>query len=134
MWSLQGALAVLMLLAVWAILAAPLLWVVSRIALRLRKGASTSPHRAQWSSIRFAAAVTLLVAPVPTPIVTVFLPHAIALLDASYYAHIFQGPPILRQLLVWIAVSMVLTFALSYVWIRRMLRPNAAAPLPTPTR
>lgn len=134
MWSLQGALAVLMLLAVWAILAAPLLWVVSRIALRLRKGASTSPHRAQWSSIGFAAAVALLVAPVPTPIVTVFLPHAIALLDASYYARIFQGPPMLRQLLVWIAVSMALTFALSYVWIRRMLRPNAAAPLPTPTR
>ncbi|PPT30473.1 hypothetical protein [Xanthomonas arboricola] len=134
MWSLQGALAVLMLLAVWAILAAPMLWMVSRIALRLRKGASTSPHRAQWSSIGFAAAVTLLVAPVPTPIVTVFLPHAIALLDASYYARIFQGPPILRQLLVWIAVSMALTFALSYVWIRRLLRPNAAAPLPTSTR
>ncbi|QDS15642.1 hypothetical protein [Xanthomonas arboricola] len=134
MWSLQGALAVLMLLAVWAILAAPLLWMVSRIALRLRKGASTSPHRAQWSSIGFAAAVTLLVAPVPTPIVTVLLPHAIALLDASYYARIFQGPPMLRQLLMWIAVSMVLTFALSYVWIRRMLRPNAAAPLPTPPR
>uniref|UniRef100_UPI003F8140B7 hypothetical protein n=1 Tax=Xanthomonas sp. 0924 TaxID=2835534 RepID=UPI003F8140B7 len=134
MWSLQGALAVLMLLAVWAILAAPLLWVASRIALRLRKGASTSPRRAQWSSIGFAVAVTLLVAPVPTPIVTVFLPHAIALLDASYYARIFQGPPMLRQLLVWIAVSMALTFALSYVWIRRMLRPNAAAPLPAPTR
>ncbi|MBB4771208.1 MULTISPECIES: hypothetical protein [Xanthomonas] len=134
MWSLQGALAVLMLLAVWAILAAPLLWMVSRIALRLRKGASTSPRRAQWSSIGFAVAVTLLVAPVPTPIVTVFLPHAIALLDASYYARIFQGPPMLRQLLVWIAVSMALTFALSYVWIRRMLRPNAAAPLPAPTR
>ncbi|GAE49991.1 hypothetical protein XPR_3648 [Xanthomonas arboricola pv. pruni MAFF 301420] len=47
MWSLQGALAVLMLLAVWAILAAPLLWMVSRIALRLRKGASASPRRAQ---------------------------------------------------------------------------------------
>ncbi|MBB3815163.1 hypothetical protein FHY13_003548 [Xanthomonas arboricola] len=134
MWSLQGALAVLMLLAVWAILAAPLLWMASRIALRLRKGASTSPRRAQWSSIGFAAAVALLIAPVPTPIVTVFLPHAIALLDASYYARIFQGPPMLRQLLVWIAVSMALTFALSYVWIRRVLRPNAAAPRPMPTR
>ncbi|WP_184610726.1 hypothetical protein ABQ039_007855 [Xanthomonas sp. WHRI 6108] len=134
MWSLQGALAVLMLLAVWAILAAPLLWLASRIALRLRKGASTSPGRAQWSSIGFAVAVTLLVAPVPTPIVTVFLPHAIALLDASYYARIFQGPPMMRQLLVWIAVSMALTFALSYVWIRRVLRPNAAAPLSTPAR
>ncbi|WP_435014598.1 hypothetical protein [Xanthomonas arboricola] len=134
MWSLQGALAVLMLLAVWAILAAPLLWMASRIAPRLRKGASTSPGRAQWRSIGFAAAVALLVAPVPTPIVTVFLPHAIALLDASYYARIFQGPPILRQLLVWIAVSMALTFALSYVWIRRVLRRNAAAPLPAHTR
>ncbi|MBB5675383.1 hypothetical protein FHR64_002446 [Xanthomonas arboricola] len=131
---MQGALAVLMLLAVWAILAAPLLWLASRIALRLRKGASTSPGRAQWSSIGFAVAVTLLVAPVPTPIVTVFLPHAIALLDASYYARIFQGPPMMRQLLVWIAVSMALTFALSYVWIRRVLRPNAAAPLSTPAR
>ncbi|KER82949.1 hypothetical protein [Xanthomonas arboricola] len=134
MWSLQGALAVLMLLAVWAILAAPLLWLVSRIALRLRKGASTRSGRAQWRSIGFAAAVALLIAPVPTPIISVLLPHAIALLDASYYARIFQGPPMMRQLLVWIAVSMALTFALSYVWIRRVLRPNAAAPLSTPTR
>ncbi|MEB1611052.1 hypothetical protein [Xanthomonas arboricola] len=132
MWGLQGPLAVLMLLAVWAILAAPLLWMASRVAPRLRKGASTSPRRAQWSSIGFAVAVTLLVAPVPTPIITVFLPHVIALLDASYYARIFQGPPMMRQLLVWSAVSMALTFALSYVWIRRVLRPNAAAPLPTP--
>ncbi|MBB6258027.1 hypothetical protein FHT05_002632 [Xanthomonas arboricola] len=70
----------------------------------------------------------------PTPIISVFLPHAIALFDASYYARIFQGPPMMRQLLVWIAVSMALTFALSYVWIRCVLRPNAAAPLSTPTR
>ncbi|KPN09128.1 hypothetical protein AN652_16645 [Xanthomonas arboricola pv. pruni] len=96
-----------------------------------RVGKPTSRAR---RSIGFAAAVALLIAPVPTPIVTVFLPHAIALLDASYYARIFQCPPMMRQLLVWIAVSMTLTFALSYVWIRRVLRPNAAAPLPTPTR
>ncbi|AKC81212.1 hypothetical protein XB05_03190 [Xanthomonas arboricola] len=82
----------------------------------------------------FAVAVTLLVAPVPTPIITVFLPHVIALFDTSYYARIFQGPPMMRQLRVWSAVSMALTFALSYVWIRRLLRPNTAAPLPTPTR
>ncbi|MBB5862452.1 hypothetical protein [Xanthomonas sp. 3058] len=131
MWSLQGVLAVLMLLAVCAVLAAPLLWMFSRVALRLRKSASRSPCRSQWMSIGFATAVTLLVAPVPKPIISVFLPHAIALFATSDYARIFQGTPMMRQLLVWIALSMLLTFAASYVGIRRLLRLNPAAPVAT---
>ncbi|WP_386337910.1 hypothetical protein O4D10_13220 [Xanthomonas citri pv. citri] len=118
MVSLQGVLAVALLLVLWAILAMPLLWIFTRIAARLRK----RPRHSPWVIVGFAAAITLLVAPVPTPFVSVFVPHAIALLDRRYYLHILQGPPMLHELLLWNAGSMALTFAISYFWIRRTLR------------
>lgn len=46
--------------------------------------------------------------------VSVFVPHAIALLDRRYYLHLLQGPPMLHELLLWNAGSMALTFAISY--------------------
>lgn len=52
------------------------------------------------------------------------MPHAIALIDSRYYAHILQGAPMLRELLLWNAGSMVLTFVISYLWIRRTLRAS----------
>ncbi|KGK56718.1 membrane protein [Xanthomonas cannabis pv. phaseoli] len=118
MLSLQGVLAVALLLVLWAILAMPLLWIFSRIAARLRKRPRNSP----WVIGGFAAAITLLVAPVPTPFISVFLPHAIALFDRRYYTHILQGSPMLRELLLWNAGSMALTFVISYLWIRHTLR------------
>ncbi|RJS03248.1 hypothetical protein RZV17_08190 [Xanthomonas cannabis] len=118
MLSLQGVLAVALLLVLWAILAMPLLWVFSRIAARLRKRPRNSPGVIGG----FAAAITLLVAPVPTPFISVFLPHAIALFDRRYYTHILQGSPMLRELLLWNAGSMALTFVISYLWIRHTLR------------
>ncbi|NIJ82590.1 hypothetical protein [Xanthomonas cannabis] len=118
MLSLQGVLAVALLLVLWAILAMPLLWIFSRIAARLRKRPRNSP----WVIGGFAAAITLLVAPVPTPFISVFLPHAIALFDRRYYMHILQGSPMLRELLLWNAGSMALTFVISYLWIRHTLR------------
>ncbi|MEA9562765.1 MULTISPECIES: hypothetical protein [unclassified Xanthomonas] len=125
MLSLQGVLAVALLLVLWAILAMPLLWIFSLITARLRKRPRNSP----WVVGSFAAAITLLVAPVPTPFISVFLPHAIALFDRRYYAHILQGPPMLRELLLWNAGSMVLTFVISYLWIRRSLRTPSTAEL-----
>ncbi|AEO41878.1 MULTISPECIES: hypothetical protein [Xanthomonas] len=118
MLSLRGVLAVALLLVLWAILAMPLLWIFTRIAARLRK----RPRHSPWVVVGFAAAITLLVAPVPTPFVSVFMPHAIALLDRRYYLHILQGPPLLHELLLWNAGSMALTFVISYLWIRRTLR------------
>ncbi|MCC4606289.1 hypothetical protein LL967_00025 [Xanthomonas campestris pv. zinniae] len=118
MLSLQGVLAVALLLVLWAILAMPLLWIFSRIAARLRKRPRNSP----WVIGGFAAAITLLVAPVPTPFISAFLPHAIALFDRRYYTHILQGSPMLRELLLWNAGSMALTFVISYLWIRHTLR------------
>ncbi|MBB3806257.1 hypothetical protein [Xanthomonas cannabis] len=118
MLSLQGVLAVALLLVLWAILAMPLLWIFSRIAARLRKRPRNSP----WVIGGFAAAITLLVAPVPTPFISVFLPHAIALFDRRYYTHILQGSPMLRELLLWNAGSMALTFVISYLWVRHRLR------------
>ncbi|UXW05216.1 hypothetical protein IXO639_011355 [Xanthomonas oryzae pv. oryzae] len=47
----------------------------------------------------FAAAIASLVAPMPTPFVSVFMPHAIVLLDRRYSLHILHGPPLLHELL-----------------------------------
>ncbi|APP77363.1 hypothetical protein [Xanthomonas vesicatoria] len=118
MLSLQGVLAAALLLVLWAILAMPLLWIFALIAARLRKRPRNSP----WVVGSFAVVITLLVAPVPTPLIRVFLPHAVALFDRRYYAHILQGPPMLHELLLLHAGSMALTFVISYLWIRRTLR------------
>ncbi|MCC4622015.1 hypothetical protein LL965_18850 [Xanthomonas cassavae CFBP 4642] len=118
MLSLQGMLAVALLLVLWAILAMPLLWIVTRVAARLRKRPRNSP----WVVGGFALAITALVAPVPTPFISVIMPHAIALFDSRYYTHLLHGTPMLRELLLWNAGSMLLTFVISYLWIRRTLR------------
>ncbi|WP_253643531.1 hypothetical protein [Xanthomonas vesicatoria] len=94
------------------------MWIFALIAARLRKRPRNSP----WVVGSFAVVITLLVAPVPTPLIRVFLPHAVALFDRRYYAHILQGPPMLHELLLLHAGSMALTFVISYLWIRRTLR------------
>ncbi|RBC32674.1 hypothetical protein BRN37_03520, partial [Xanthomonas oryzae pv. oryzae] len=61
----------------------------------LRRRSRHSP----WLVVGFAAAIASLVAPMPTPFVSVFMPHAIALLDRRYSLHILHGPPLLHELL-----------------------------------
>ena len=60
--------------------------------------------------------------PVPTPILTVLLPHGLALLDRTYYPCILYGPAMCAGLRGWIAPSLALAFAVSLVAAWRYLR------------
>jgi len=106
------------LLPLWALIASPVLvgfFVLARL-MRRRSVRST------WGIVAFALAFSLLAAPVPTPIITVLLPHGLALLDRSYYPNIFQGPAMLADLWWWIIPSLVLAFAVSLVAAWRYIR------------
>jgi len=80
----------------------------------------------------FALALALLVAPVPTPIITVFFPHGLALLDWGYYSQIVAGP--FRKLWLWITISLGLTLIIAlivaYYYIRPSHKQAKSTPLP----
>ncbi|MBK0053519.1 hypothetical protein [Stenotrophomonas sp. S39] len=107
-------------LLLWAALASPFALAL-HIALRAlrRRGI-----RSAAVVVLLAFVFALLAAPVPTPIITVFLPHGFVLLDASYYDRILHGPALFRQLSTWIAWSLPMTFliALAVCWryVRRV--------------
>lgn len=110
--------ALMLSLVVWAVLASPLLlgfYLVLRVMRRRRV-------RSPWAMVVVAIAFSLSAAPVPTPIITVFIPHAWALLDGLYYARILQGPALFAGLWPWIGVSLVATFVLALVFVWRYLR------------
>lgn len=112
-------------LLLWAALASPFVLALYFVLRALRR-----------RGIRTAAAVVLpalvfamLAAPVPTPIITVFLPHGFMLLDAAYYDRILHGPALFMQLWAWIACSLSMTFLLALALCWRYLR-SAAPPRP----
>lgn len=108
-YSATMLLAVPLLLLLWAVLASPaLLGLV--LALRFIRQRQYSPARA---AVPLAAAFSLLAAPVPTPIITVFIPHWAALLDVSYYDQILNGHVTMAALWWWIVPSLLVTFGVS---------------------
>jgi hypothetical protein len=112
------------LLLLWAVLASPLLLAFFFAARSMRR----KGVRSGWAIAGLASSFSVLAAPVPTPIITVFLPHVLALFDSSYYSNIFKGPEPFAGLLFWIISSLMLTFsiALAAAW-RYVRRPNISS-------
>lgn len=121
--QLAGALAIALL--VWGVLASPLLLGLYLLLRLMRRRAVRSP----WARVFLALVFSLLAAPVPTPIITVFVPHGLAVLDGGYYGRIDQGPDVFAGMLPWIGVSLLATFliTLAVVWryVRRVPAPTA---------
>jgi len=121
--QLAGALAIALL--VWGVLASPLLLGLYLQLRLMRRKAVRSP----WARVFLALVFSLLAAPVPTPIITVFVPHGLAVLDGVYYGRIDQGPEVFAGMLPWIGVSLLATFliTLAVVWryVRRVPAPTA---------
>ena len=116
---MQLVIAIAFWLLLWAVFASPfLLGFYLVVRLMRRRGV-----RSGGAMVVIAVAFSLLVAPVPTPIITVLVPHAFVLVDTTYYARILHGPATLSRLWPWVAVSLVLTFvlvlALSLQYVRR---------------
>ncbi|MEJ8852021.1 hypothetical protein [Variovorax rhizosphaerae] len=83
--------------------------------------------RSAWAIAALALAFSLCVAPVPTPIITVLVPHGLTLLDRTYYANILDGPAMFAGLWWWIASSLALTFLVSLAVAWRYFRPSGSA-------
>ncbi len=109
---------VLFVALLWTLLASPFL--------ALAFFAGRAMKRRRWNShgamLLFSLAVAILVAPVPTPIITVFIPNGVALLDGSYYARLFSGNSPFGQLWSWVITSLVITLAVSSLVVLRYLR------------
>ena len=119
-YSATMLLAVPLLLLLWAIFASPaVLGLV--LALRFIRRRQYSPARA---AVPLAAVFALLAAPVPTPIVTVFIPHWAALLDGNYYDLILNGPEPMANLWRWIVPSMLVTFGVSLAAVLHYGQPR----------
>ncbi len=111
-------------LLLWALLASPLLLASFFAARSMRRRGVCSG----WAIAALASSFSVLAAPVPTPIITVFLPHVLVLFDSSYYPNIFKSPEPFAGLLPWIISSLLLTFsiALAAAW-RYIRQPNTSA-------
>jgi len=111
----------LVLLPIWVVIASPVLLGFFFIARFMRRRSV----RSIWAVAAFALAFSLLAAPVPTPIITVLVPHGLALFDPSYYPNILHGPTMFSGLWQWIVPSLILTFVASLMAARRYVRrPN----------
>ena len=108
----------IVLLPIWAVVSSPVLLGFVLLARLMRRRAV----RSAWAIAAFAFAVSVLAAPVPTPIITGLVPHGLALLDRTYYPCILHGPAMCAGLWWWIAPSLALTFAVSLVAAWRYLR------------
>lgn len=123
-YSAGVLMAVPLLLLLWAVLASPaLLGLV--LALRFIRRRQCSPARA---AVPLAAAFSLLAAPVPTPIITVFIPHWAALLDVNYYDQILNGRVTMADLWWWIVPSLLVTFGVSLAAVLHYGQPRKQKP------
>lgn len=116
------------LLLLWALFSSPLLLGFYLAARFMRRRAI----RSTGAIVAFAFAVAFLIAPIPTPIITVFVPHAFVLFDSDYYAPVSRGAPTLSGMWPWIVGSLVTTFvvalAVSWRYLRRPMHIAALEP------
>lgn len=120
----------LVLLPLWAVISSPILLLFFFMARFMRRKAV----RSTWAIAALALAFSLLAAPVPTPIITVLVPHGLAALDGSYYANILYGPAIFAGLWRWIIPSLMLTFVVALAAAWRYVRPPNKSFEPDPLR
>jgi len=111
--ALSKSLAILFLvLSAWVVISLPLLAGFYFVARGMRKRRVTSTG----TCALFALVAALVVAPVPTPIITFFLPSAFFfLVDRSWMGHFLLG------LLPWIGTSIAITFIVAYALITRFV-------------
>jgi hypothetical protein len=69
----------------------------------------------------FALAFSVLAAPVPTPIITIFVPHCLALFDGEH--PFVTDHPFFAELIPWFATSLVTTSFATFLLARRYIRP-----------
>lgn len=112
---------VALLLLLWAVLASPFLLMLYFAVRFMRR----RPIRSASVIVAVVAVFALLAAPVPTPIITVLLPHGFAMVDEAYYANATAGQIVFSQLWPWIISSLLTTFTITLAICWRHLRQPA---------
>lgn len=118
------------LLPLWAVIASPIFLAFFFLVRFMRR----SSVRSAWAIAAVALAFSLLAAPVPTPIITVLVPHGLALLGRTYYANVLNGPEMFAELWWWIAPSLMLAFVVALVAVWRYLRSPDSSFIPNRLR
>ena len=120
MWMLLAPL----LLALWALLASPAIALAGWMLHRLRRRGDRRPV---WPPL-LAAVFTALAAPMPTPIITLFVPHGLMLLQGRYYPEFAGQPEMLARMWPWVWGSLALTFIVTWALFHHLLRRPSPRP------
>ena len=99
----------LLVLVVWALLASPFLIAAFFVGKTIKRRRLNS----YVVTISLAVIVAVLVAPVPTPIITFFIPNGFALFTGTYYRDLFSTDGFFSQLQPWVATSLAITVAVA---------------------
>jgi len=111
---------ILSLFFLWVLLASPLFFISCVIGRAMKRRRITSFP----AIFIFCVLVALAIAPVPTPIITIFIPNSFALFDNSYYSRLLGDTPIFPQLWTWVLVSVVITVGCVSAIAVRYLKKN----------
>lgn len=113
-----------LLMPLWAVLASPLLLASWWLLRRLRRHGV----RSAWAMAAFAAAFSLLGAPMPTPIITILYPHALMLMEPE--SPLAERFPQLQAWRVWsLAITFIAAFVLAWLVLRADTQSDAPEPL-----
>jgi hypothetical protein len=122
MEALDTAVKLALVLALWAILSAPFLFGTSRAIRWLRANGKQSTATA----VSLSAATTLLISPIPTPIITFLVPSFLAWVTGEIYPRMASGHSSSNQLLQIAFASHGATFLVTFLICNHRLRKPLA--------
>lgn len=105
----------------WAALASPFLVILFFVGRAMRRRAVNSP----LALVSFIALATLLIAPLPTPIITVFYPSGYALMGGTLHLHFIGAKLYFPGLRPWIISSFIITFVVCGLAVLRFMATSA---------
>jgi hypothetical protein len=111
----------LILLLLWLLLSSPFLAAAFFTVKAIKRRGVRSPV----AILLFGLTVALLIAPVPTPIITVFIPNGLAIFDKTFYASIFSTDDFFGQLRSSVIASLVVTSIVCTFAALRYVRGSA---------
>ena len=121
MEALEITVGLLFLALLWATLASPLLLMLFLVGRAMRRRDVNSP----LALVPFTVLATLLLAPIPTPIITVFYPSGYALMGATLHSHFIGTEPYFSGLGPWVTSSLIITFAACGLTVLRFMATPA---------
>ncbi len=109
MWLLQAIPALMLVIMVWLIVSSPFIYVAFYILRILKKRGMVSLK----VSCFFGFLFSIIVSPVPSPIITFFAPNIVALINYGYYTEMLIDGSLNKTLIPWVFSSICITSIIS---------------------